>query len=192
MSRDQVLDLICLPGFSLNEEVTAVSGRGVGMNVVREQVERLRGTLKIVTETGQGSTFRLRVPIQLSLIPAVLVRVGSEAYAFPMADIEQIVELEPQRVRQIDGQETLTLDGQDLPLRRLGTLFDVPDAAPIPRYAVLTRPDGQLQGLCVDAVEDCEEVVVKPLPELLRNIPGLSGATILGEGQTVLIIDPSL
>jgi two-component system chemotaxis sensor kinase CheA len=192
MSREQVLELICLPGFSLTGEVTTVSGRGVGMNAAKQQVERLRGTLKIATEPGRGSTFRLRVPIRLSLIPAVLVRVGTEAYALPMADVEQIVELEPQQIRQMDGQEMLILDGNNLPLRRLGALFDVPDAAPTPRYAVLTRPDGQLQCLCVDAVQHCDEVVVKPLPELLRNIPGLSGATILGEGQTVLIVDSAL
>jgi two-component system chemotaxis sensor kinase CheA len=162
------------------------------MNVVKRQVERLRGSLKITTHPGPGSTFRLQVPVNLSLIPVVLVRVGSETYALPMAAVERILELDPKRIKRMGDQETLAWGGSSLPLRRLGTLLDVPDAASPPRYALLMRHEGHLSGLGVDMVEGHEEVVVKPLPDLLRGIPGLSGVTIMGEGQTVLILDKDL
>jgi two-component system chemotaxis sensor kinase CheA len=192
MSDEEILALICYPGFSLKKEVTAVSGRGVGMNVVKQQVERLRGSLDITTRPGQGSTFRLRVPINLALISVVLFRVGSETFALPVGDVEQVFELEPKRIERVGDRETLALRGDMLPLRRLGALLNIPDAAPDPRYALLVQQDDQPLGLCVDAVEGHEEVVIKPLPGILCGIPGLSGITILGEGRTVLILDKNL
>jgi two-component system chemotaxis sensor kinase CheA len=192
MSREQILELICHPGFSLSKEVTAISGRGVGMNVVKRQVERLRGTLKVSTQPGQGSTFRLQLPVSLALAPAVLVRVGTETYALPMSGVEQIVEVEPEQIEQVGDQRVIALGKTILPLRRLSDLLAAPGADPNPRYAVLVRNNGAQIGLCVDAVEGHEEIVVKPMPEALREIPGLSGVTILGEGQTVLILDEKL
>jgi two-component system chemotaxis sensor kinase CheA len=171
------------------------------MNVVKQQMERLRGSLKITTQPGRGSTFCLQVPVNLSLIPVVLVQVGSETFALPMADVEQICELDPKRIERVGDQETIALGGGTppcatqqggVPLRRLGTLLNIPDAAPDPRYVLLVQQDDQPLGLCVDAVEGHEEVVIKPLPDVLRGIPGLSGVTILGEGRTVLILDKNL
>lgn len=189
MGEQDVLALICLPGFSLSKEVTDVSGRGVGMNVVKRQVERLRGSLAITTREGQGTTFQLRAPLRLSLMPAVLVRVGSETYALPTTAIEQIIEFDPQKVERVGEREVLAVDGEILPLHRLAALLQVPDAASEPCYALLLRHGELALGLSVDAVEGHEEVVVKPLPDAIRDIPGLSGVTILGEGQTVLILD---
>jgi len=192
MSEEEMLALICHPGFSLRQEVTAVSGRGVGMNVVKRQVERLRGSLAITTQPGKGTTFRLRVPLKLSLMSAVLVRVGSETYALPTTAIDQIIEFDPQQIERLGEHEMLAVNGQVLPLQRLGVLLQVPDAAPEPRYALLVHHGEQALGLCVDAVEQYEEVVVKPLPDAIRDVPGLSGVTILGEGQTVLILEENV
>jgi two-component system, chemotaxis family, sensor kinase CheA len=192
MTEEEVLTLICQPGFSLSKEVTAVSGRGVGMNVVKRQVERLRGSLTIMTRAGQGTSFRLQVPIKLSLMPAVLVQVGSETYAWPMTNIEQIIEFDPQQIERLADREILAVAGDVLPLCRLDRLLDVPDADPEPRYALLVHHNEHRLGLRVDAIEGHEEVVVKALPNPIRDIPGLSGITILGEGRTVLILDENL
>jgi two-component system chemotaxis sensor kinase CheA len=189
MSEEEILPLICYPGFSLSKEVTTISGRGVGMNIVKRQLERLRGSLTITTQIGQGTTFHLQVPLNLSLMSAVLVRVGSETYALPTTAIEQIIEIDPQQVERLGEREVLAIQGNPLPLHRLGTLLQVPDAAPEPRFALLVHHGEHMLGLRIDAVERHEEVVVKPLPDALRDIPGLGGVTILGEGQTVLILD---
>ena len=189
MSEAQVLELICHPGFSLSEKVTTVSGRGVGMGVVKRQMEALRGSLQIETQIGQGTTFRLQLPAMLALVQALLVGVGDEQYALPTAHVERTIELDPARIERIGDRELLHLENGVLPLRRLGELLRVPGCAPQPRCALIVRRNGHTFGLRVDEVLGHEEVVVKPLPAALRGTPGLAGVTILGEGQVVLILD---
>ena len=189
MSEAQVLELVCHPGLSLSERVTTVSGRGVGMSVVKRQVEALRGSLQIETQAGQGSTFRLQLPVMLALVQALLVSVGDEQYALPTAHVEHIIELDPARVERIADRELLRLDDGVLPLRRLSELLHIPGSDPQPRHALVVRRNGHPVGLRVDEVLGYEEIVVKPLPPALRGMPGLTGVTILGEGQVVLILD---
>ncbi len=214
MSASQVLELICHPGFSLSEKVTAVSGRGVGMNVVKRQLETLRGSLQIETQAGQGSTFRLQLPAMLALVRALLVSVGDEQYALPTAHVERIIEFDPAQIERIGDQELLDLGAglpssqggtggvglpssqggaggvhRVLPLLRLSELLHITGGDPQPRHALVVRRNGQTFGLRVDDVLGHEEIVVKPLPPALRGTPGLAGVTILGEGQTVLILD---
>ena len=189
MSEEQVLGLICHPEFSLSETVTTVSGRGVGMSVVKRQVERLRGSLRIETQIGQGTTFRLQVPIQLSLMDAILLRVGEEQYALPMADVERIVWIDPAQVEVVGDQRVLALEDRVVPLRNLGDIVHTPGSGSEPGYALLVRRNDQVFGLGVDAVEGHQEIVAKPLPSALSGLPGLSGVTILGEGQPTLIVD---
>ncbi len=201
MNASQVLELICHPGFSLSEKVTAISGRGVGMNVVKQQLETLRGSLQIETRAGQGSTFRLQLPAMLALVRAVLVSVGDEQYALPTAHVERIIEFDPARIERIGDQELLHLEEPPssqggaggvhsvLPLRRLSELLHITGGDPLSHYALVVRRNGQTFGLRVDDVLGHEEIVVKPLPPALRGTPGLAGVTILGEGQTVLILD---
>ena len=210
MSASQVLELICHPGFSLSEKVTAISGRGVGMNVVKQQLQTLRGSLQIETQAGQGSTFRLQLPTMLALVQALLVSVGDEQYALPTAHVERIIEFDPAQIERIGDQELLNLEeppssqggmggvslpssqggmGGVLPLRRLSELLHIPGGDPQPRHALVVRRNGQTFGLRVDDVLGHEEIVVKPLPAALRGTPGLAGVTILGEGQAVLILD---
>ncbi|RLC86799.1 MAG: hypothetical protein DRJ03_07760 [Chloroflexi bacterium] len=189
MSEAQVLELVCHPGFSLSKEVTTVSGRGVGMGVVKRQMEMLRGSLQIETQVGQGTTFRLQLPAMLALVEALLVRVGDEQYALPTVHVERAIELDPARIERVGGRELLHLEEGMLPLRRLGELLRVPGCAPQPRHALIVRRNGHIFGLRVDEVLGHEEIVVKPLPTALHGAPGLAGVTILGEGQVVLILD---
>ena len=189
MSEAQVLELVCHPGLSLSERVTTVSGRGVGMSVVKRQVEALRGSLQIETQAGQGSTFRLQLPVMLALVQALLVSVGDEQYALPTAHVEHIIELDPAHIERIADRELLHVGDGVLPLRRLSELLHIPGSDPQPRHALVVRRNGHPVGLRVDEVLGYEEIVVKPLPPALRGMPGLTGVTILGEGQVVLILD---
>ncbi len=189
MSDRQILELICQPGFSLSREVTSISGRGVGMGVVREQVESLRGTLEIETRPGRGTTFRLKLPVMLALVNAMLIRLGNEQYALPLTRVERIIELDQVLVEQVGQRRVMSVQEGVVPLRCLGELLETPGADPNPRYALLIRRNDQALGLQIDEVLGREEVVAKPLPAALRTIPGMSGVTILGEGQTVLLLD---
>jgi len=189
MSESQVLELICHPGFSLSERVTTVSGRGVGMGVVKRQMESLRGSLHIETRLGQGTIFRLQLPAMLALLQALLVRVGGEQYALPTVHVERAVELDPARIERVGDRELLRLEEGVLPLRRLDELLHVPGCTLQPRHALIVWRNGHTFGLRVDEVLGHEEIVVKPLPAALRGTPGLAGVTILGEGQVVLILD---
>ena len=191
LSDQDIYMLICAPGFSLAEKVTEVSGRGVGMDVVKRQVEALRGSLEIISQEGQGTTFRLRVPLSLAIVPALLVSVGSETYAIPANYVERTVAVDPAAVRRLHRWEMLVEDGNEvIPLWRLGQLLEVPDyRSEKAAYAIVVRRGQQPMGLMVDSLQRTEEIVVKPLGPLLNQIPILGGATILGSGEVVLILD---
>jgi len=192
MSDQEVLMLICHPRFSMTPEVTHVAGRGVGMDVVRRAVEKLRGSLEILSTPGKGSTFRLRLPLTLAIIQALLVEVGSEVYAIPSSYIQRTVAVEPYMIKPIQQHAVLMLE-ESLPLFDLRALLQVPQDGGDSRYAVVVERDHQRVGLLVDSLIDQEEIVIKSLPGFLGRISGLAGATILGEGQVVLILDiPSL
>lgn len=193
LSEQQGFLLICNPGFSTAERITEVSGRGVGMDVVKRQIESLHGSLSIVSEPGIGSTFRLRLPLTLAIIQALLVTVGDETYAIPLSQVERTLEMEPAQVKQIQHWRVIS-DGevQALPLLELRVLLDIPGNGTGRDglgYAVVVGDDRDRLGLVVDELVGQEEIVIRPLPPALGNIQGLAGATILGEGQVVLILD---
>jgi two-component system chemotaxis sensor kinase CheA len=190
LSHDQRLMLICKPGFSMSEQVTDVSGRGVGMNAVKRQVEALQGAIEIETQSGQGTTFRLLVPLSLALTQALIVQVGDETYAVPLHYVEQTIEVDPERVQRLHRWQMLQLNDAVLPIFDLGKLLGAANGAHAHnREALVVRRGGQRLGLVVDDLLDKQEIVVKPLPQSLIGLPGLSGTTILGAGQVVLILD---
>ncbi|MEA3351937.1 MAG: chemotaxis protein CheA [Chloroflexota bacterium] len=189
MHPQQILQLICQPGFSLNKEVTTVSGRGVGMGVVKHTVETLRGTLEIETQPGQGSSIRISVPVMLAMVDATIIRVGNEKYALPAAQIERIIEINPARIERIGDQQIINRESGVLPVRKLSNLLHTYNADPEPRFALIVQHNGEPVALRVDVVLAHKEIVVKPLPPALHHIPGLTGVTVLGEGQAVLILD---
>jgi len=171
--------------------VTDVSGRGVGMDVVKRQVDALRGSIEIETVPGQGTVFRLLFPLSLALTQALLVRVEGETYAVPLHHIEHTIEIEPERVQHIHRWEVVRLEDGVLPIFSLRRLLGLPNGneGSDDTHALVVRRGDQRLGLGVDALLGKEEIVVKPLPEALVGIPGLSGTTIVGAGQVVLILD---
>jgi len=188
MSQHEILMLICHPRFSMTEQVTRVSGRGVGMDVARRTVESLRGSLEILSTPGVGSTFRLRLPLTLAIIQALLVKVGPETYAIPSSFIERTVAIEPHQIKPIQHRAVIMLD-ETLPLIRLDEVLQSPEGGNDSRYVVVVRREQQKVGLLVDSLIGQEEIVIKSLPGFVGKVRGLAGATILGGGEVVLILD---
>jgi len=186
----EVMMLITLPGFSTAKEVTDVSGRGVGMDVVRGAVESLRGSLVIDSVVNQGTTFTLKLPLTLVVVAVLLVAVGEERYALPVSTVEQILEIRPEEIQRAQAQEVFARDGALLPLVQLRHLLGAPavDGAPA-RLVVVCEMRGRLIGLVVDRLIGYREAVVKPLDKALKGVRGFAGVTILGDGSTVLILD---
>lgn len=193
LSDQQTLLLICHPGFSTAEQVTEVSGRGVGMDVVQREVEALHGSLSIETEPGRGTTFRLRLPLTLAIIQALLVTVGEETYAIPLSQVERTLEVLPEHISRLQRWQLITDEtGRVLPLLDTAELLEVPtppSPSAEPRYAVVVGQGRERVGLVVDQLLGQEEIVIRPLPSSLADIPGLAGASIPGEGQVILIVD---
>ena len=190
LSDSEVMMLITLPGFSTAKEVTDVSGRGVGMDVVRGAVESLRGSLVIESVINQGTTFTLKLPLTLVVVAVLLVAVGEERYALPVSTVEQILEIRPEEIQRAQAQEVFARDGALLPLVQLRHLLGAPavDGAPA-RLVVVCEMRGRLIGLVVDRLIGYREAMVKPLDKALKGVRGFAGVTILGDGSTVLILD---
>jgi two-component system chemotaxis sensor kinase CheA len=186
----EALALITVPGFSTAKEVTDVSGRGVGMDVVKNVIESLRGNLLIESVPGRGSTFTLKLPLTLAVVAVLLVDVGGERYALPVTYVQQILEVPVTEIQRSQGQEMIAYDGALIPLVRLGRILGCPeeDAGPY-RLLVLSEMRGRLVGLAVDRLVGYREVVVKSLGKALKGLRGFAGVTILGDGSTVLILD---
>ncbi|WP_208726301.1 chemotaxis protein CheA [Corallococcus terminator] len=188
--------LIFMPGFSTAERVTSLSGRGVGMDVVRTQVERIGGTVEVHSRQGQGTTFTLKIPLTLAIIPALLVTCRGDRYALPQASLREVVWLEPDQARRditrLQGASVLRLRGELLPLVVLASELGVGPAAPkLDEGATLVvlQAGERTFGLWVDAIHDTEEIVVKPLWKHLKGLDCYAGATVLGDGRVALILD---
>lgn len=213
MSERETLLLIFRPGFSMAEQVTGVSGRGVGMDVVKTNIERLGGTVSVDTQLGKGTTIHVKLPLTLAIIPSLVVRCDGRPYAIPQASIRELVRVKAsdvaRRVERVQDAEVFRLRGALLPLVRLrsvlaqkgsGTFFrgapssteDPPEKSPDPFSAVhiIVVETGHLRyGLVVDGLNDSEEIVVKPLGRHMKGCTCLAGATILGDGNVALILD---
>jgi two-component system chemotaxis sensor kinase CheA len=191
-SDTDIWKLIFEPGFSTAEVVTDFSGRGVGMDVVRRNVEKLRGTIEIQSEKGKGSTFILKIPLTLSIIDGLLVSVGEIHYALPTTSIRETLQPKPgDIVKTMDGNELLRNRRKILPVIRLHKLYAInPVFMNLQEGMLLIIDHGDHQfALFVDTVIGQQQIVVKNLPESMANAPHLSGCTILGDGQVGLILD---
>jgi two-component system chemotaxis sensor kinase CheA len=194
LSPSEALDLMFLPGLSTKDEVTAMSGRGVGMDVVRTNLQRVGGSIDAWSEPGRGATFRINVPLTLAILPALLVWCGDRRYALPQVDVHEIVHLDAgqagQAVHDVAGTPVHRLRGRLLPLVTLAGRLNVePAAGDGSLTVVVVARDSRRFGLIVDAVGDTTEAVAKPLPEVIRSIAVFSGVTILGDGRPSLILD---
>ena len=196
MSEREALQLIFLPGFSTASAVTTVSGRGVGMDVVRANVEKVGGSVEVESRRGEGTTLRLRVPLTLAIVPSLVVRSGGQCFALPQSALVELVDI-PKReisgvVERIGSAELYRLRERLLPMiwldRLLGLEANSPDSS-LGNYMAVLEADGCRYGLVVDDLMSPEEIVVKPLSPVLREIGLFSGATVLGNGRLALILD---
>ena len=193
LSDKDMLNIITMPGFSSTSEITDTSGRGVGMDVVKMKIESLGGSLVFDSELGKGSNFRLKLPLTVAIIRAMLIEVNKEIYATPIASIVETVKVSKKRIKHIEKFEVINLRDEVLPLIRLEKVLGVPvheheiigDEISI----VVVDNGGKKAGLVVDSVVGQQEVVIKTVGTLLKGIKGFAGATILGDGRVALILD---
>jgi two-component system chemotaxis sensor kinase CheA len=193
LSDQQIGALIFLPGVSTAERVSAVSGRGVGLDAVRGAIRRLKGAVAVRTVAGRGTTFTMTVPISLALVQALLVRAGGQRYAIPLASIRDSFRISAARLRAAPGvREAYDLPGGPLPLCRIERLVSpaAPGAGSGEGYAVVAEAGGRRLGLVVDELIGRREIVVKPLGGRLRDLAGVAGAAEMGDATAVLVLDP--
>ncbi len=191
ISNAELLNVIFQPGFSTSEMVTEEGGRGVGLDVVRDTVTRLRGTIEVDSTISRGTTFTLKIPISLQIQRVVLVRVGEQSYAIPMGAVEQLGQLDFYGRSNSTDRPALEVRGEQYPLVHLATYLHLTPGPVHDKTPVLLLHTGQRRwGLLIDAIIGRQEIVAKNLGPHLRDIPGISGATVLGNGQVMLILDP--
>lgn len=197
-SEKEALNLIMLPGFSTNETVTEYSGRGVGMDVVRQNIEKCGGTVSVESRLGEGTSFIIKIPLSLSIVDGMEVSVGNSIFTIPISYIKESFKLRPNQIlRDTDGREMIMIRGECYPLIRLYELYDL-DGAETDLYSgiiILVESDGKCACLLADELIGEQQVVVKPFPPLLNNFNvkqnGMSGCSILGDGSITIILDVS-
>ena len=191
MADKDIIGLLFLPSFSTSEKVTDVSGRGVGLDVVKSKIESLSGEVEVKTKLGEGSTFIIRLPLTLAIIQALMVEVGGEKYAIPLGSIQTIEDVEPAEIKYVQAKEVINLRGTVTPLIRLNEVLDnestkKPDENLL---VIIVKKGDKLAGLVVDELMGQQEIVIKSLGNYINKNKIISGATILGDGEIALILD---
>ncbi|MEZ2317733.1 MAG: chemotaxis protein CheW [Microcoleus sp.] len=202
MSDREALNLIFLPSFSTAEKVTNLSGRGVGMDVVLKNIEKISGTIDVYSRVGKGTTFKLKVPLTLAIIPTLIITTGGDRYAIPQVNLLELLRLEGEQIKRIEmfhGTPVYRLRGRLLPLVYLNTELNIEPPKLTPKIFQMPLDDGlnivvvqandKPFGLVVDAINDTQEIVVKPLGKQLKYLSCFAGATIMGDGKVALILD---
>src|SRR6185295_6812724 len=191
LQHRDVLNLIFIPGLSTKTDVGELSGRGVGMDVVKTNISKLGGIIDIYSEIGIGTKFTVTLPITLAIISALIVRVEGRTFAIPLSSVQEAIWLDPAALRHVEGQEMLTLRGSTLPLCRINELFAL-SSAEAPRlrpYAVVVGVGVRRLGLVVDQIIGQQDIVIKPLGPSLAKVKGFAGATELGDQRVALVLD---
>ena len=189
LSAGEINQMIFSPGFSTASSVTNLSGRGVGMDVVKSNIEALRGTVEVHSSPGAGTTFSIRLPLTLAIIDGFLMKVGDAAYVVPLESVVECVEYTAEEQDAADGRDFVNLRGQVLPLIRLREHFCLPFSQVRRQNIVVVRYAGKQVGLVVDALMGEHQTVIKPLGRLFASLTSVSGSTILGDGRVALILD---
>jgi|TARA_R110000744_G_scaffold71368_2_gene143723 two-component system chemotaxis sensor kinase CheA len=196
LSDEEAFNLIFAPGFSTKVEITDVSGRGVGMDVVKTKISQLNGTLEIKSVLGQGSRFIIKVPLTLAIMPTLMVTLGDQAFAFPLVSVNEIFHLNLKKTNIVDGQQVVVIRGKTLPIFHLKSWLvkgSNKDDLPAEAHVVVVQVGMNEVGFVVDQLVGQEEVVIKPLGKMLQGTAGVAGATITGDGRIALILDvPSM
>ena len=196
ITRQQLLNLIFEPGFSTSEKVSSVSGRGVGLDVVKSTVGKLNGTVEIETKKGSGTEFIITLPLTLAITSVIMIRVEGDNYAIPITEIEETLRLNNDEIQTLQGIKAIKLRDEVLPIINLDSIFNKTKLTQIEELekekklsVVVVSYRGKKTGLIVDKVIGKQEIVLKPLEEHYQSLEGLSGAAILGDGKILLIID---
>jgi len=204
MSEREILRFIFAPGFSTAQQVTSVSGRGVGMDVVKTNIEKIGGTVELVSKEGRGATFTIKIPLTLAIVSALIVEAGGERFALPQIGVVELVRVAAggagtdaaaadgaPRIERIKDAPVLRLRDRLLPLVSLAGLLRLPAASEKAGFVAVMQVGGQAFGIILDRVFDTEEIVVKPVAPILRHVTMFSGNTILGDGSVIMILDPN-
>ncbi|MBS2029574.1 MAG: chemotaxis protein CheA [Deltaproteobacteria bacterium] len=189
LSRRDLFNFLFVPGFSTARSVTELSGRGVGMDVVKTNIANLSGIIDVASERGAGTRFSITLPETLAILRALLVDAAGRRYAVPLNSVLEIVEVKVHEVGTLEGREVMTLRGQSLPLVRLARLFKHPEQPPQHLYVVVVGLAQERLGIAVDGLRGQQDIVIKPLGKVLGPVPGIAGATDLGNRRTVLVLD---
>lgn len=193
LSDKEVIEYLFKPNFSTADKVTDLSGRGVGLDVVKTKIEALGGIVEVDSTRGKGSKFIIRIPLTLAIIQALLVKIGSEKYAIPLGSIQEIENVKPQDIRLVRNQEVILLRDMVIPIVRLGNILGVPDAVPDEEKksitCVIAKKGEKLSAFMVDSLIGQQEIVIKSLGKILAGVKYIAGATILGDGNVALILD---
>jgi two-component system, chemotaxis family, sensor kinase CheA len=191
LSRDEILALIFLPGVSTRGEANDVSGRGVGMDIVKTNIARLGGVIDVQSEQGIGTKMTITLPITLAIVSALVIRAADQTFALPLSSVSEAISFDPSGVRTVDGREVMTLRGTTLPLCRLDRLLVLPkpQASSPRRFVVVASLGNRRLGLVVDHLYGQQDIVIKPLGKSLSDVRGFSGATELGDQRVGLVLD---
>ena len=194
MTEPEAVNLIFAPGFSTRDTATELSGRGVGMDIVKTNIAKLSGMIDVVTDVGRGTRFSITLPVTLAIIQALVIQSAGHTFCIPLNSVLESIMVELREIGTIEGHEVITLRGKTLPLLQLSRLFGL---RPLTRnyrdpqrvYVVVVGLAQHRVGLVVDELLGQQDVVIKPLGSAVRNVPGIAGATELGANRTVLLLD---
>jgi two-component system, chemotaxis family, sensor kinase CheA len=191
LSQKDAIELLFKPGFSTADQITNLSGRGVGLDVVKTKIESLNGNVEITSDMGKGSRTIIRLPLTLAIIQALLVLIGNEKYAIPISSVSLIKNITPDEIKMVQKQEVILLRNMVVPIIRLDKVLDIPmeEKSNKQLTVVIVKKGDKLSGFLVDSVLGQQEIVIKSLGKLLQGIRSIAGATILGDGNVALILD---
>jgi two-component system chemotaxis sensor kinase CheA len=189
LDEKALLDILCWPGFSTRTEADRMSGRGVGMDVVRRAVDELGGSFDFETKLGSGTKFRIQLPLTLAIADALIVSVDQERYAVPQVGVREVIEVERSGIRRLENNEIIEYRGAALPIIRLSALFDLHESHRDTFHAFIVGEGNKTVAIAVDRVVGQAEIVVRANNDPFTRVPGISGATELGDGRIVLILD---
>ena len=193
MDQQALIDMIMLPGFSTTDQITHTSGRGVGMDVVKRSIEKINGSLVVDTRQDVGTRFRIRIPLTLAIIPAMMIQCAGKHFTVPMSAVEETLRIDPGEIFTVDGSEIMHLREEPLPLVKLADLLNMKTVETIEDhdrfFVVVVKGAAGRTGFIVDTLLGRQEVVIKPMDDYLQDNSGFSGATILGDGGISLVLD---
>ncbi len=189
VDEERLKMLLFEPGFSTKEDVTEISGRGVGLDVVKTKIERLGGTVKLFSEKGKGTRIVITLPPTVAIVKSLLVKVADETYAIPISNVLEALYLNDENFKIIQGNKVLYVRGKIIPAISLRELFGIKNGNPEREVGIIVEKEGEKFALIVDAIEDQQEIVIKPLGKFLNKVKGFGGVTILGDGRVIPIID---